>query len=59
MEGRFYEPDDKICLIFGNEHYEKLRERPEFNNEKYFGDMPLARKWAKEFKKGIKAYGFS
>ena len=30
MVGRFYEPDDKICLIFSNEHYSKLRELPEF-----------------------------
>ena len=31
MIGRFFEPEDKICLIFDNEHYEKLRELPEFS----------------------------
>ena len=30
MVGRFFEPDDKICLIFDNVYYEKLREIPEF-----------------------------
>ena len=30
MVGRFYEPEEKICLIFCNEHYDKLRELPEF-----------------------------
>ena len=30
MVGRFYEPAEKICLIFSNEHYNKLRELLEF-----------------------------
>ena len=30
MEGRFFEPDEKICLIFCNEHYGELRELNEF-----------------------------
>ena len=31
MVGRFFEPDEKICLIFDNVKYEKLRELPEFS----------------------------
>ena len=27
MIGRYFEPDDKICLIFDNVSYDKLRER--------------------------------
>ena len=30
MVGRFFEPDEKICLIFDNVYYDKLRELPEF-----------------------------
>ena len=30
MVGRFFEPDEKICLIFDNVKYNKLRELPEF-----------------------------
>ena len=30
MVGRFFEPEDKICLIFENVSYEKLREIPEY-----------------------------
>ena len=30
MTGRFFEPDEKICLIFDNVNYDKLRELPEF-----------------------------
>ena len=70
MEGRFFEPDDKICLIFSNEQYDKLREIPEFSkraydhawslaNEFMYSDMPQAREWADTFEYGIKAYGFS
>ena len=52
MEGRFFKPDDKICLIFDNVKYDKLREIPEFskihsyNNELHYPDMPRAREWA-------------
>ena len=71
MVGRFFEPDDKICLIFDNVSYDKLRELPEFadrftdtapvslRNELIYPDMPRAREWADEFEEGIKAYGFS
>ena len=72
MVGRFFEPDDKICLIFSNEHYDKLRELPEFaerhdnkatngslRNKFHYPNMPRARKWADEFEQGIKAYGIS
>ena len=31
MTGRYFEPDDKICLIFDNVYYDKLRELPEFS----------------------------
>ena len=55
MVGRFFEPDDKICLIFDNVSYDKLRELPEFAN---FNDMPHAREWADTLDEGIKAYGF-
>ena len=48
MEGRFYEPTEKICLIFSNEHYDELRELREFENS-YFEDMPYAKEWADEF----------
>ena len=30
MVGRYFEPDDKICLIYDNVNYDKLRELPEF-----------------------------
>ena len=59
MEGRFFEPDDKICLIFCNSRYDKLRKLPEFANKQYndnelvYADLPRARKWADEFEKGI------
>ena len=59
MVGRFYEPDDKICLIFDNEHYEKLRELPAFSRRHrngssiesldsplMYADMPCSREWA-------------
>ena len=57
MEGRFHEPDEKICLIFSNEYYDRLRTIPEFAkkhnkfkgslaNQFEYDDMPLARKWA-------------
>ena len=59
MIGRYFEPDEKICLIFCNEHYDKLREIPVFNmrfpdkemygplrNEFLYHDMPHAREWA-------------
>ena len=58
MIGRFFEPDDKICLIFDNVNYDKLRELPEFGkkhlrgslaNEFEYHDMPYARPWADEF----------
>ena len=62
MVGRFFEPDDKICLIFDNVYYDKLREIPEFSkscenigfngvlkNEFVYHDMPHARQWADEF----------
>ena len=28
--GRFFEPDDRICLIFDNASYDQLRELPEY-----------------------------
>ena len=72
MVGRFYEPDDKICLIFDNVNYDKLRELSEFSsshadehdmstlrNKPFYHDMPHARQWADEFEEGIKAYGIS
>ena len=37
MVGRFFEPDDKICLIFSNEHYNKLRELPKFAHKYTIG----------------------
>ena len=71
MTGRFFEPDDKICLIFDNVKYDKLREIPEFSkrhpDKDYMGslqnelecpDLPRAREWADTFEEGIKAYGF-
>ena len=73
MVGRFFEPDEKICLIFDNVSYDKLREIPEFSkrhnpynpymgslrDELQYADMPRAREWADEFEVGIKASGFS
>ena len=58
MVGRYFEPDEKICIIIDNVNYEKLRELPEFDNQLY-KDMPQAREWADTFEEGIKAYGFS
>ena len=60
MVGRFFEPDEKICIIIDNVNYDKLRELPEFSerhgpktwslsNELQYADMPLAREWADEF----------
>ena len=54
MIGRYFEPDDKICIIIDNVYYDKLREIPEFNKRTYrnlldFPDMPEAREWADEF----------
>ena len=59
MVGRFFEPEDRICFIFDNVYYDKLREIPEYQkrwpdkdfmgslrNEQEFGDMPQARIWA-------------
>ena len=60
MVGRFYEPEEKICLIFDNVYYDKLRELPWFakkyytednrwgslHNEYHHHDMPRAREWA-------------
>ena len=59
MVGRFFEPDDKICLIFSNVNYDQLRELLEYaerwpdeakygalQNEFEYADMPQARKWA-------------
>ena len=31
MEGQYFEPDDKLCLIFDNTKYERLLELPEYN----------------------------
>ena len=72
MEGRFFEPDEKICLIFDNVKYDKLREIPEFSknwpdewrygslrNQIQYPDMPCAKEWANEFEEGIKAFGIS
>ena len=72
MEGRFFEPDEKICLILDNVKYAKLRKLPEFStrheddrfmgslsNELIYHDMPHARQWADQFEEGIKAYGVS
>ena len=70
--GRFFEPDEKICLIFDNVSFDKLRELPEYaqrypddeswgslRNELQYPDMPKAREWADDFEQRIKAYGFT
>ena len=72
MVGRFFETNDKICIIFDNEQYDRLREIPEFSKRRpdipeerslrnliEYCDMPRAREWANEFEEGIKDYGFS
>ena len=46
MFGRFFEPDEKICIIMDNVSYDKLREIPEFANSSLSADMPHARDWA-------------
>ena len=59
MEGRFFEPVEKICLIFDNVSYDKLRELPDFaqrwpdeeycgsnRNQFQYADMPRAKEWA-------------
>ena len=66
MVGRFYEPDEKICLIFDCVSYDQLRELPEFAgrwpdskaygslaNELQCHDMPFGRLWADDFEQGI------
>ena len=58
MVGRFFEPDDKICIIIDNVNYKRLRRIPGYNSSDY-QDFPLARVWADEFEEGIKAFGFS
>ena len=70
MIGRYFEPDDKICLIFDNVYYDKLRERHDakwgdnelfgaYRNQFMYADMPRAREEADTFEQGIKALGFS
>ena len=72
MAGRFYTPEEKICLIFDNVNYSRLRALPEFakrhwdepymgslRNELHYPDMPRATVWADEFEEGIKAFEFS
>ena len=59
MIGNFFEPAEKICLIFDCVDYERLRELPEFaseypdddfygslRNKLEYADMPRAREWA-------------
>ena len=59
MVGRYFEPEEKICLIIDTVNYSLLREIPEFDNSNLSADMPRAREWANTFAEGIKAYGFS
>ena len=65
MSGRFYIPDDRICLIFDTANYSELRKRPEFaKNDELEGqlmyrDLPEASEWAQEFQTGIADYGFA
>ena len=65
MAGRFFIPDDKICLIFDTANYNELRKRPEFaKNDELEGqlmyrDLPEASEWAQEFQTGIADYGFA
>ena len=39
MEGRYFEPDDRICLIFDNTDYNRLRELPEFSEKWSYGSL--------------------
>ena len=39
MEGQYFEPDEKICIILDNTNYERLRELPEYS--KRWEDDPL------------------
>ena len=71
MVGRYFEPDEKICLIFDNTDYERLREMPEYaerwneGSTKFksgpfvYGDLPIASKWADDFQEGIAEFDFS
>ena len=47
MMGRFFEPDDRLCIIIDNSNYDKLRELPEFgktlSSKPIYFDMPKAR----------------
>ena len=64
MEGQYFEPDEKICIIFDNTDYSTLRELPEFQ-ERWnkgaggfrFCDVPQAREWAGDFAEGITSFG--
>ena len=37
MKGRFFEPDEKICIILDNVNYDKLRELSEFSKSQIYG----------------------
>ena len=43
----YYEPDDRLCLIFDNSTYDMLRELPEYATS--YEDVPYASEWATEF----------
>ena len=55
MAGKFFMPDDKICLIFDICDYSELRKRPEFGKSDelegnlMYRDLPEAGEWANEF----------
>ena len=70
MVGHYFKPEEKICLIFDNVNYDKLRRVSEFQNRHdeesgsldsklQYDDMPNARIWADRFEDGIKDFGFS
>ena len=65
MSGRFFQPDDRICVIFDTCDYSELRRRPEFGmideleGQYMYRDLPEASEWASEFESSISAFGFT
>ena len=56
MSGRYFLPDERICLIFDNNDYSELRSEQGFED---FDDLPECRDEGQEFEEGITDFDFS
>ena len=56
MSGRYFKPDDRICLIFDNSDYSDLRECHGYEG---FCDIPHCREEGERFEAGIAGFDFS